>query len=316
MKCFSSPGGCHIAGKVGYGLLACSIMLLVGATVQAQSTEATSSPVEKDLKAFFGAFEAAFNQHDAKAVANAWQEDAVHRQTALADSLKGRAAILAAYEALFQADPQAKLAVTLNSLREVAPNVVSVKCSTQVLHSDKSVSFSRLSALLTKHGNQWLISEVEEADVPAAAANAPSPLHQLDWLVGTWVDGNEKSTVSNQVGYIQGGSFLTRHYQINSPQGFSQSGMQIIGWDSEHNVIRCWQFDGDGSFGEGTFEQTSPTTWRCPMVVKLVDGRRASYSQVIERVSNNELKLSLVNMEVDGQALPGTGPDKLTRYGN
>lgn len=314
MKSLSSPGGYHSAGKIGYGLLACSIVLLVGATAQAQSNEPASSPVEKDLQAFFGAFEKAFNQHDAKAVANAWQEDAVHRQAALAGSMKGRAAILAAYEALFQADPQAKLAVTLNSIREVAPNVVSAKCSTQVLHSDKSVSFSRLSALLTKHGNQWLISEVEESDVPAAVA--PSPLHQLDWLVGTWVDGSEKSTVSNRVGYVQGGSFLTRQYQMSSPQGFSQSGMQVIGWDSEHNVIRCWQFDGDGSFGEGTFEQTSPTTWRCPMVVKLVDGRRASYSQVIERVSNNELKLSLRNMEVDGQALPGSGPDKLTRYGN
>lgn len=315
MKSMSSPSGCHNAGKIGYGLLACSIVLVVGATVRAQSAEPASNPVEKELQEFFGAFETAFNQHDAKAVANVWQENAVHRQTSLADGLKGRAAILAAYEALFQADPQAKLAVTVNSIREVAPNVVSAKCSTQVLHGDKSVSFSRLSALLSKQGNQWLISEVEETDVPAAAGVAPNPLHQLDWLVGTWVDGNEKSTVSNQVGYIQGGSFLTRQYQISSPQGFSQTGMQIIGWDNEHNVIRCWQFDGDGSFGEGTFEQSSPTTWRCPMVVKLVDGRRASYSQVIERVSDNELKLSLVNMEVDGQALPGSGPDKLTRYG-
>ncbi|MFN3152310.1 SgcJ/EcaC family oxidoreductase [Bremerella sp.] len=288
-------------------------MLLLSAVSYSQATEST---LEKDLQASFQAFEAAFNQHDAKAIAKLWQEDAVHRQTSLAGNLKGRAAILAAYEALFQSDPEAKLAITLNSIREVAPGVASVKCSTQVLHSDKSVSFSRLSALLAKDGNQWVISEVEEADVPAGASVSPGALHQLDWLVGTWVDGNEKSTVSNHVYWISGGNFLARTYHMNTPQGFSQSGMQIIGWDREHNVLRCWQFDGDGSFGEGTLEQTGPATWRCPMVVKLVDGRRASFSQVIERVSSNELKLSLVNMEVDGQALPGTGPDKLTRRGN
>lgn len=316
MKFLSSPSGCHIAGRLGCGLLAYSILLLFGAAVDAQSNESAGSPLEKDLQAAFKTFETAFNQHDAKAIANLWQEDAVHRQTSMAGSLKGRAAILAAYEGLFQTDPQAKLVITVNSFREIAPNVASVKCSTQLLHTDKSVSFSRLSALLAKHGDQWLISEVEEMDVPAAAAVSPSALHQLDWLVGTWVDASEKSVVSNHVHWINGGNFLARQYQMNTPQGFSQSGMQIIGWDSEHSVIRCWQFDGDGSFGEGTFEQTGPKTWRCPMVVKLVDGRRASYSQVIEQVSPNELKLSLVNMEVDGQALPGSGPDKLTRRGN
>lgn len=316
MKFLSSPKVGHDAGKVGLGLLACLILLLANATGHAQSTEPTVSPLEKELQASFKGFETAFNQHDAKTIAKLWQENAVHRQTASAGSLEGRAAILAAYESLFQTDPQAKLIITLNSIRDVAPNVASVKCSTQLLHTDKSVTFSRLSALLAKHGDQWLISEVEETDVPVGAAVSPGALHQLDWLVGTWVDGNEKSTVSNQISRISGGNFLARQYQFDTAQGFSQSGMQIIGWDSEHSVIRCWQFDGDGSFGEGTFEQTGPTTWRCPMVLKLVDGRRASYSQVIERVSNNELKLSLVNMEVDGQALPGSGPDKLTRYGN
>lgn len=313
MKFLSSPSECHVAGKLGHGLLACSIVLLLCAVGYSQSDE---PGLEKDLKDSFQAFEMAFNQHDAKAIAKLWQEDAVHRQTSLAGNLKGRKAIQATYEALFQADPKAKLAITLNSFREVAPGVASAKCSTQVLHSDKSVSFSRLSALLAKNGDQWMISEVEEADVPAGGPVSQGALHQLDWLVGTWVDGNEKSTVSNHVHWISGGNFLARTYQMNTPQGFSQSGMQIIGWDNEHNVLRCWQFDGDGSFGEGAFEQTGPATWRCAMVVKLVDGRRASYSQVIERVSSNELKLSLVNMEVDGQALPGAGPDKLTRRGN
>ena len=316
MKYDSSPRRCHVVEKIGRGLLASCIIVLIGTTGLAQSSEPAKSPLEKNIQASLQAFETAFNNHDAKAIASLWQEDAVHRQTAISGSLKGRAAILAAYEVLFQSDPQVKLAITLNSFREIAPNVVSVKCSTQLLHGDKSSSFSRLSGLLAKHDDQWLISEIEETDVPVDAAQSMSPLHQLDWLVGTWVDGNKKSTVTNRVSYIQGGRFLAREYRIDTPQGFSQSGTQILGWDSEHNVIRCWQFDGDGSFGEGTFEKAGPNSWRCPMVVKLVDGRRASYSQVIERVSKEELKLSLVNMEVDGQALPGSGPDKLFRYGN
>jgi len=313
MKLHSSPSGYHFSGKVRHGLLAGFVVLLFSVSGSAQSTD---SPLEKQVQASFQAFETAFNQHDAKAIANLWQEDAVHRQTAVAGSLKGRAAILAAYETLFQADPEAKIAITVNSVRDISPGVVSVKCSTQVVHSNKAVTSSRLSAIVTKHGDQWQISEVEETDVPTGAATAASPLHQLDWLAGTWVDSDQKSTVTNHFHWNAGKTFLSRQYTLNTPQGFNQSGQQIIGWDSEHNVIRCWQFDGDGSFGEGTFEQVSPTTWRCPMVVKLVDGRRASYSQVIERVSPNELKLSLVNMEVDGQVLPGTGPDKLTRSGN
>jgi len=316
MKVHAAPSSRHVAVKVGHGLLACTCLLWLGTGLQAQTDAPQADSLEQELEATFNELETAFNKHDAQAIAKLWQKEAVHRQSAFAGSLKGRPAILAAYKALFNSDPEARLVITLNSYREVSPNVVSAKCSTQLVHTDHAVSFSRLSVLLAKEGGQWLISEVDETDIPASSAASTKALHRLGWLVGNWIDTSEKSVVSNHVQWISGGNFLARQYQINTPGGMSQSGMQIIGWDSEHNVLRCWQFDGDGSFGEGTFEQTSANKWRCPMVVKLPDGRRASYSQVIERVSDDQLKLSLVNMEVDGQVLPGTGPDKLTRHGN
>lgn len=301
---------------VGRMVLAGGMLFVLATAVSAQQAETKLDPPGEELKTFFQQFEAAFNKHDAAAIAQLWQESGVHRQSSVDATLEGRDAILKAYQQLFKADPEIQLSLTLNSFRVVSPPVVSVKCSTQVVHTDKSVSYSRLSALLFKQGNQWLVSEVDEMDIPVSVTTPGSMLHELAWLVGTWSDATDKLQVTNHVFWGPGGNYLVRDYQIATKQGLGHWGMQIICWDNEKKEIRCWQFEADGSFGEGTYQPADSGSWRCPMVVKLPDGRRASFTQVIRPVSENEISLSLVDMEVDGQALPGSGPDKLVRQSN
>ncbi|MFA8017752.1 SgcJ/EcaC family oxidoreductase [Bremerella cremea] len=297
-------------------LLACCWAMSLANVSHAEDPASPASELETNLKASLDQLQAAFNAHDAQAVASFWEQEGIHRQATTGDQIKGRDAILKAYTELFQSDPNAKLIITLNAVREVSPTVADVKCSTQLMHSDRSISYSKFSALLVKQGDKWLLDHVEEFDVVLPVETAAGALSKLGWMVGVWGDNVQGAHVSSKVHWASGGNFLIREYKMVTPQGIAGAGTQVIGWDGEHDVIRCWQFDGDGSFGEGTWQETSQNIWHCPMVVKLTDGRRAAFTQVIERVSDKELKLTIVNMEVDGLSLPNVGPDRLVRQGN
>ncbi|MBI1247588.1 SgcJ/EcaC family oxidoreductase [bacterium] len=292
----------------------CGLFSLFAVINAAEPADVANQRLAK-LQAAIQQMQTAFNAHDAQAMAALWESDAVHRQGTSGDEVKGREAILAAYQDLFQKDPQAKLVITLNQVHEVSAEVVHVKCSTQLMHSDQSVTFSRFSGLLVQQDGKWLIDQVEEFDVAPERVRTPGTLlrQQLGWLIGTWEDDADGSKVISRFQFANGGNFIVREYRTSIPKGPDVSGTQVIGWDNEHKTIRCWQFDGDGSFGEGVWEQMDEKRWRCPMVVKLVDGRRASFTQIIELVSEDQLKWSLVNREVDGLSIPSIGPDQLVR---
>src|SRR5512141_2832860 len=69
------------------------------------------------------AYVQAFNRHDAKALADFWSPEAVYLNRITGEEVVGRSAIADQFTALFKAQPEIKLDVSVQSIQFVSPNV-------------------------------------------------------------------------------------------------------------------------------------------------------------------------------------------------
>lgn len=265
---------------------------------------ASQEPADAALTAVGRALETAFNAHDAPAMSILWTEDAVHHSLSTGAELSGRQAISDAYAKLFADDPGCKLSVSVQSVKRNTDTTATVVGIAQVDHSGRAPTRSQFEAKLARTGADWLLTRVDETDLPLDVAAALSP---LGWLVGRWVEETPNGSVVNQFRWVDGGVFLLRNYHRESEDGPRIQGTQIIGWDAEQACIRTWLFDSTGSFGEGYWQPDGTTRWLNKLAIKLSDGRRASVTQVLDRVGADQLILQSIDREIDGAAQPN-GP--------
>ncbi|MBN1851487.1 MAG: hypothetical protein JW829_02140 [Pirellulales bacterium] len=250
------------------------------------------------------AIEAAFDAHDARALSSLWDKHAVHCSKSTGIELSGRQTISDAYTKLFAEDPGCTLSVRIQSKKLDTETTALVIGIAQVDHPRGLPTLSQFEARLTRIGAKWLLTRVDETDLFLDAATALGP---LQWLVGRWVAEDPDGSAVNEFRFVDEGAFLLRNYWRESKDGPSIQGTQVIGWDSEQSCIRTWVFDSTGSFGEGYWQREGTNRWLNKLALKLSDGRRASLTQVLERVGEDQIKLQLVAGEIDGAAQPN-GP--------
>ena len=73
-----------------------------------------------------------------------------------------------------------------------------------------------LVLLVTSMGMAQDNAAVEQtaAEQPAAAAAQTSPLEELDWMVGQWVDQGEDSTITTTCSWALDRKFLKRSFSV------------------------------------------------------------------------------------------------------
>jgi hypothetical protein len=89
-------------------------------------------------------------------------------------------------------------------------------------------------------------------------------------------------------------------------------GSQIIGWDPHSQTIRSWLFDSDGGFGVGRWSGAGDR-WTVQSLNVLPDGRRASATNIYERLDENTVRFRSIGRQVDGELLPNIEPVTVTR---
>jgi len=143
------------------------------------------------------------------------------------------------------------------------------------------------------------------AAAKAAPADAPqtSPLEDLDWMVGTWVDEGEGSKVTTTCSWTNNRKFLKRSFSVTIDGHLSLEGDQFVGWDPIEGRIRSWTFDSEGGFGEGRWLRDG-NRWLVKTSYVLADGERASALNVYTYVDRDTLKWQSTNREVGGELLP------------
>jgi hypothetical protein len=169
--------------------------------------------------------------------------------------------------------------------------------------------------IVAKRDGQWLIAEVRESARSTAAAGSSSPLDQLAWMVGEWVDTSDRVDVHINCEWFANKHFLVRSFTVTTDGELDLEGTEIVGYDAAAKQVRSWVFDSDGTFSEGSWVQQGKT-WTEAMKGVLADGRRASAVHSFTLADSNSYIFSSTNREVGGQVQPSITGIKMVREMN
>jgi len=144
----------------------------------------------------------------------------------------------------------------------------------------------------------------EEADPGAEVEPVPdTPLNQLAWLIGQWVDDGEFSNITTKCAWTKNRKFITRSFVVKNDDGATLEGTQVIAWDPIEQQIRSWMFDSEGGFSVGSWAQDG-NRWIIKTSHVLATGERASAINVLTPVDDNTLRWKSINREIGGELLP------------
>ena len=158
------------------------------------------------------------------------------------------------------------------------------------------------TAVFVKRDGQWLFDRVTDK----AKEVAPSHYEQLkalEWMVGNWVDKDDKVDIQTECQWTKNRNFLTRLFTVSVDGELQMSGMQIVGWDPATKTIRSWTFDSNGGFAEGTWTRKGDR-WFIRNKGVLADGRKSSMVNVIKKVDDDSFTWQTIERMAGGELLP------------
>ena len=266
---------------------------------------------EAAIRKMVGSYVQAFNQHDAKALADHWSPDAVYLNRTTGEEVVGRAAIAEQFTALLKEQPELKMEVNVESIQFVSPNVAVEHGNTKFLAPNAEPEEIEYSAVDVKRDGKWLLDRVTDK----AKETVPSHYEQLkvlEWMVGQWTNDADDAEVEVDCNWTKNQNFLTRAFKISIDGSTTSSGMQIIGWDPAAKTIRSWTFDANGTFAEATWEQHGGR-WFIRNRGTLPDGRTATMINVMKPVDANSFTWQTIERTAGGELLPNIDEIQIVR---
>ncbi len=161
-------------------------------------------------------------------------------------------------------------------------------------------------------GDRTAGSSRKEQTTAARQPAEAAPLEELAWLVGTWVDRGEQSTITTTVRWTKNRAFLTRSFHVITDGKVSLEGTQVIAWDPVQQQIRSWTFDSEGGFGEAIWLRDQDQ-WLIKKKFTLPEGKRASALNVITYVDDSTFRWKSINREIEGELLPNVPETTVVR---
>ena len=228
------------------------------------------------------------------------------------EGVVGREAIKEQFDYALAGQEDAKLAIAIESVDFVSPNVAIEKGKAVVTYSDFPAEESEYSAVHIKRDGQWLIDRISESEIPTPPPSNYEHLKPLEWMIGSWMDEDENSVIETDCEWTKNKNFITRSFAVLMGDDTDLSGMQIIGWDASTQQIRSWVFDSKGGFGEGTWTATEDG-WSIQSAGTLMDGRKTSATNIIKRIDDNAYTWESINRDADGELLPNVEPVTIVR---
>jgi uncharacterized protein (TIGR02246 family) len=277
------------------------ILLLLGGFACA-NVFADQAADEMALREAVDAYVAAFNRGDAQAIAALWSPDAVYLNRVTREEVTGREAIEAQFTAIFAESTESKLAVTVNSVQFISPNVALEHGTAKITRPEEEPEETEYSAVYVKHDGAWLLDRVTEEDIPIVVSNYEH-LKDLEWMIGSWVDQDDEATVETTCQWTKNRNFITRMFSLSVRDQIEVSGLQIIGWDPVEQQIRSWVFDSDGGFGVGTWTKKG-NDWHVQNSGVAVDGSKYSSLNIISYIDDDSFTWQSIERTAGGELLP------------
>jgi uncharacterized protein (TIGR02246 family) len=290
-------------------LLLFAFLVLV-TVVGGKADEASQPPAAADkngeeaTRAATAAFAAAFNRHDADAIAALWDANGDYADSD-GNRFQGRDEIHKQYAAMFSQYPLADIALTVDSVRQVSPNVVLQDGHAVVQHFPEELpTTNRYTAVFVQQQGKWLVSSVREVLVPPPEHHAR--LNDLAWLVGDWHYESPDASLEMTCRWIENRSFIERSYSIDSDEETTAvSGRQIIGWDPQRRRVTSWVFSSDGGFAMGVWTRNQQG-WSIESTGYLPDGTVTRATNVLSRLDDNSLRWKSTKRMIGDAQMPDT----------
>ena len=257
------------------------------------------------------AYVAAVNARDAQKVAGFWSPDAVYTNRATGDEVVGREAIQKQFAAQFESAPDGKIAIDIESIQFVSPNVALEYGEAQFVQAEGEPQRVPYSAVYVRRDGKWLLDRVTDEDTSESASHYDK-LKTLEWLVGSWVDQDESAMIQTDCEWTTNRNFLTRKFRVSVDGLVELSGLQIIGWDAGAEQIRSWTFDSDGGFAEGSWTNDGDR-WFVRKVGTTAAGAKATAVNVLRYVDNDTLTVQSIQRTLDGRILPNIDEVQVVR---
>ena len=244
---------------------------------------ADQNAIEESAKQYVDAF----NRRDAVAISKLFGDDG---ELVESDGTRfsGREEIVAAYQEVFEQSPDAKLSLSVTSVRFVTADVA-VEEGVTTFYPDGITATveSKYRAAHVQRDGQWMIAAVRA--IENEILTPFEHLRELQWMVGDWLDESREYLVVNQVRWAPNRAFLLREFTIKRGGDDLLKGTQRIGWDAASKSFRSWTFDSEGGFVEGTWTRVGDG-----FVVRsagvLQDGTNVSGTTRMDRLSDDRCR--------------------------
>jgi uncharacterized protein (TIGR02246 family) len=286
--------------KVGVLCIAIAFNLAWFSTTNCRADQAEDESI---IRANAEAYAAAYNKHNAKAVAAMWSPDAVYMDPSTGDVAIGREEIEKVFADVLAGLGEAKLEVVVNSVDFVSPNVAIENGVVRIIRPNEEPEETNYSAVSVKRDGEWLLDRVSEEEPPAPPTSRYDQLKELEWMIGSWIDQDENATIQTDCEWTKNQNFINRSFAVVVGDQVDLAGMQIIGWDPVAKQIRSWIFDSDGGFAEGKWTRKGDR-WLIQQNGTLPDGSLSSSVNVITRVDDDSFTWQSIQREVNGDILP------------
>ena len=279
-------------------LLKCTTTIILFWAGIACGQEQHATDVEA-IQAKIQAFTDAFNQRNYPGLAELWSETGVYVNRESGERLQGRQAIADMYRKSFEAMPNHRLSVSVDTIRFVTEQVAIEDGHAFLTSEETDPVRLAYTAIHVKKGDQWLLDSFQEIDAPEPTVD-DSPLNQLDWLIGNWLDRDQQGAIRYQYNWAKNSRFITCAFEVSFNNQVELEGTQVIGWDPVAERIRSWIFDSQGGFGEGKWRRVG-NQWMVDVSFTAADGSQGTATNVYTIIDGQSFYWKSVERTMDGQ---------------
>lgn len=268
-------------------------------TANRRETNADLAAIRAESKAFV----AAFNQRDAKAVAEFWTEQGEYTDETGRD-YRGRAAIEEGYAQYFAQNPGAIMRISIESLRLITDSMA-IEDGRAIVEPPPTGApgIGKYSAVHVKVDGKWRMASVR--DTWEATPSAYENVADLEWLIGDWIAEDHGSKTESSCQWIAGKSFVERKYTTTHANGASVSGVQIIGWDPQIDQVRSWNFSADGGNAMGLWTPTEQG-WSAEIEGTTGDGTTTKAVNTLKKLDENAYVWQSIDRMLGEENFPDT----------
>jgi len=233
-----------------------TVAAVVGALAFAVVPGIAQEGREQALEKLLRAYEKAYLDRDATALAACFLEDAEFL-SAKGTSLLGRAEIRDRAAEFFKSAPDGKITAEVARRRFTSP-VSAIEDGIVTVYSKDGGVISRTAytAFVAKEGDRWLYASLRDYAPPEPLVTSRERLQALAWLVGEWTQPGE-SGLRWSCRFSDEGPWLLQRFELVEDGEVVERSVQHIGWDPLLGRIRSWTFDSEGGHGGSLWTETA-----------------------------------------------------------